>query len=114
MAVAKIWRFAHKSVARRIYGTFAQRANVYICDPAQSETVWRIKHHGQSLRGTKGSERNEAYLGINKVNDNCLPNFLSARAGEKQRETANAAKRMGQHGESIPLLPNHQSITHLC
>lgn len=40
----------------------------------------------------------------------CLPNFLSARAGEEQRLRANAAKRMGHHGESIPLLPDTHSI----
>lgn len=39
----------------------------------------------------------------NQKCDIFLPNFLSARAGEEQRLTANAARRTGQHTESIAL-----------
>lgn len=48
----------------------------------------------------------------NKMQHNFLPNFLSAMAGEEQRLTANAAKRMGHHSESIPLLPYTVLLIH--
>lgn len=50
----------------------------------------------------------------NRVNINeTLPNLLSACAGEEeQRLAANAAQRMGHHGEAIPLLPGSVLLIH--